>query len=62
VANDIQQQRTLGFRRVTEGPSVYFIAQFQFSEGELLTFNITATTPGAEREMALRVTQTLFNP
>lgn len=61
VANDIQQRNTLGFRRITEGESVYFIAEFQFREGDLLTFNITANAPGDQDDMPLRVSQTLFN-
>ncbi|MDY6798797.1 MAG: DUF4426 domain-containing protein [Pseudomonadota bacterium] len=61
VSNDIQQIRQLGFRRVTEGEAVYFIAQYQYSSGKMMTFNITARPTGADKELALRFSHTLFN-
>lgn len=61
VSNDIQQVRQLGFRRITEGDAVYFIAQYQYSSGELMTFNITARPTGSEDELSLRFSHTLFN-
>lgn len=61
VFNDLQQSSYLGFRRVTEGDVVYYLAQFQYSNGELLTFQITANPQGSDRELPIRVTQTLFD-
>lgn len=61
VFNDIQQSSFLGFRRVTEGEAVYFLAQFQYSSGELLTFQITARPRGEDLELPIRVTQTLYD-
>lgn len=61
VSNDIQQVRQLGFRRVTEGEAVYFIAQYQYSSGKMMTFNITARPSGTSKELALRFSHTLFN-
>ncbi|ROT94740.1 DUF4426 domain-containing protein [Marinobacter sp. R17] len=61
VVNDIQQRRILGFRRISEGDAVYYIAQFPFSEGELLTFELQANAPGAPGNMPVRVAQTLMN-
>ena len=61
VMNDIRQSRFLGFRRISEGESVYYIAEFQFSEGELLTFQLEANVPGANDPMPVRVAQTLVN-
>jgi hypothetical protein len=61
VSNDIQQIRQLGFRRISEGDAVYFIAQYQYSSGELMTFNITARPTGSDKELALRFSHTLFN-
>lgn len=61
VVNDIQQRRSLGFRRISEGKAVYYIAEFPFSEGELLTFELEASVPGAPNSMPLRVAQTLLN-
>lgn len=61
VNNDIQQVRQLGFRRISEGDAVYFIAQYQYGTGELMTFNITARPTGINKELALRFSHTLFN-
>lgn len=61
VMNDIRQSRFLGFRRVSEGEAVYYIAEFQFSDGELLTFQLEANVPGANDPMPVRVAQTLVN-
>lgn len=61
VMNDIRQSRFLGFRRISEGDAVYYIAEFQFSDGELLTFQLEANAPGAKSTMPVRVAQTLVN-
>ena len=61
VNNDIQQVRQLGFRRISEGDAVYFIAQYQYGTGELMTFNITARPTVTNKELALRFSHTLFN-
>lgn len=61
VINDIQQNRFLAFRRIDEGDAVYFIAQFQYIDGELLTFEIKANAPGAKQGMPIRVAQSLVN-
>lgn len=61
VSNDIQQVKFLAFRRIQEGDSVYFIAQYQYSSGELLTFNITARPTGHSQELPVRFAHTLFN-
>ncbi|MGP4842864.1 DUF4426 domain-containing protein [Marinobacter sp. 1Y8] len=61
VINDIQQNRFLAFRRIDEGDAVYFIAQFQYINGELLTFELKANAPGASQGMPVRVAQSLVN-
>ncbi|MGQ7272700.1 DUF4426 domain-containing protein [Marinobacter sp. V034] len=61
VINDIQQNRFLAFRRIDEGDAVYFIAQFQYINGELLTFELKANAPGARQGMPVRVAQSLVN-
>ncbi len=61
VNNDIQQVRFLAFRRIQEGDAVYFIAQYQYSSGELMTFNITTRPVGAQRDLPVRFAHTLFN-
>ncbi|MBE0484701.1 DUF4426 domain-containing protein [Marinobacter sp.] len=61
VANDIQQVNFLAFRRIQEGDSVYFIAQYQHRPGDLMTFNIKARPSGHNRDLQVRFSHTLFN-
>lgn len=61
LTNDIQQVRFLAFRRIQEGKSVYFIAEYQYTSGELLTFNITARPTGHPQDLPVRFTHALFN-
>lgn len=61
VLNDIRQATFLGFRRIQEGDAVYFIAQYQYRPGELMTFQITARPSGHDQDLPLRFSQTLFN-
>jgi len=61
MTNDIQQQQMLSFQQVTEGKSVYYLAQVQFSQGEVLTFDVTAYPQGHRNPLKLRFTQTFYN-
>ncbi|MEE3168839.1 MAG: DUF4426 domain-containing protein [Pseudomonadota bacterium] len=61
VSNDVQQVNFLAFRRIQEGESVYFIAEYQYSSGELMTFNITARPTGYQEDLAVRFAHTLFS-
>lgn len=61
VANDIQQVSFLGFRRIQEGEAVYFIAEYQYRSGELMTFNITTRPTGYTRDLKVRFAHTLFS-
>lgn len=61
VYNDVQQSSYMGFRRVQEGKDMYYLAQFQYANGEMLTFQITVRPQGTDLELPIRVTQTLFN-
>lgn len=61
VSNDIQQVKFLAFRRIKEGDSVYFIAQYQYASAELMTFNITARPVGHGKDLQVRFAHTLFN-
>lgn len=60
VTNDIQQVKFLAFRRIQEGDSVYFIAQYQYASGELMTFNVTARATGQGQDLPVRFAHTLF--
>lgn len=59
--NDVQQQRPLSFRRITEGQAIYYIAEFQFVQSELLTFQVTAYPDGGSAPLKLRFTQNFYN-
>jgi len=59
--NDIQQQQFLSNKQIIEGSSIYYIAQFQFSESELLTFNITIYGEGSTKPMSIRFSQNFYN-
>lgn len=61
VLNDIQQPRFLAFRRIQEGDAVYFISEFQYRSGELLTFHVTARPTGASEDLPIRFAHTLYN-
>jgi hypothetical protein len=61
ASNDIQQVKFLAFRRIQEGDSVYFIAQYQYASGELMTFNVTARPTGHREELPVRFVHTLFS-
>jgi len=61
VSNDIQQVNFLAFRRIQEGDAVYFIAQYQYQSGDLMTFNVTARPSGHQEDLPIRFSHTLFN-
>ncbi|TKV69485.1 DUF4426 domain-containing protein [Marinobacter panjinensis] len=61
VLNDVQQVKFLGFRRIQEGNAVYFIAEYQYSNAELMTFHITARPTGSTEDLPIRFAHTLFN-
>lgn len=61
VLNDIQQSRFLAFRRIQEGDAVYFISEFQYRSGEMLTFKVTARPSGHPTDLPIRFAHTLYN-
>ncbi len=61
MLNDIQQPRFLAFRRIQEGEAVYFISEFQYRSGELLTFHVTARPTGGADDLPIRFAHTLYN-
>jgi len=61
MSNDIQQQQFLSFQQVVEGTAIYYIAQHQFRESELLTFDVTVYAEGSIKPMKLRFTQNFYN-
>lgn len=61
VLNEIRQSTFLAFRRIQEGDSVYFISQYQYRPGEVMTFQLTARPSGHDRDLPVRFSHTLFN-
>ncbi|SFR82790.1 protein of unknown function [Marinobacter daqiaonensis] len=59
--NSLQQPTYLAFRRVQEGDDVYFLAQYQYSAGETMVFEITARPTGHNQDLNVRFSQELFN-
>jgi hypothetical protein len=51
---DLFQNQFLEFREIREGRAIYYIADFEFSDGELRFFNITLLPEGAERSKQLK--------
>ncbi|TIH10141.1 DUF4426 domain-containing protein [Pseudomonas leptonychotis] len=44
VKDLVGRSHPLSFKRVTEGAAIYYLAQFPFTQQEMLRFNITVTT------------------
>lgn len=61
VINDIRQERPLNFRQVEEGKAVYYLAQFQFGQGEQLEYRAEIRPRGHDRTYPIRFSQSLFN-
>lgn len=61
VRNQAQQLQNLTFRRVREGDAIYYLAQFQYREGELMTFRVNASPYGEGDDMPVRFSQELFS-
>jgi hypothetical protein len=51
---DLFQNQFLEFREIREGSAIYYIADFEFSDGELRFFTINLLPEGAERSKQLK--------
>jgi hypothetical protein len=51
---DLFQNQFLEFREIREESAIYYIADFEFSDGELRFFNISLLPEGAERSRQLK--------
>ncbi|ABC33006.1 conserved hypothetical protein [Hahella chejuensis KCTC 2396] len=60
VNNPVQQSRSLDFRRINEGDALYQIAQFWYSQGEVLTFQLEIQADPNQGPFSLRFHQELF--
>jgi len=61
MSNEIQQQQFLSFQQVVEGQAIYYLAQIQFRQGEILTFDATVYPEGSVKPLKLRFTQNFYN-
>ncbi len=59
--NDIQQQQNLAVKQVVEQPAIYYLAQVQYREGEILTFDLTVYPEGIVDPLKLRFSHTFYN-
>lgn len=59
--NLLTQKTSLKFSEVTEGSAVYYLADFKFSDEELLRFAIDVKPWGSSRSETLRFEQTFYN-
>ena len=61
MKNDLQQPQFLSSQQVVEGKSIYYLAQLQYKEGELLTFDMTIYPEGRTEAMQFRFSQNFYN-
>ncbi len=59
--NLLTQKTRLKFSEVTEGSAIYYLADFKFSDEELLKFAIDVKPQGSSRSETLRFEQTFYN-
>ncbi|OZG74764.1 hypothetical protein BTA51_04420 [Hahella sp. CCB-MM4] len=60
VRNMVQQQRELEFSRISEGSAVYQIAQFWYSEGENMVFELEVQADPEQGPFSLRFSQAIY--
>ncbi|MFK0570799.1 DUF4426 domain-containing protein [Endozoicomonas sp.] len=58
--NLLTQQTRLKFSEVKEGSAIYYLADFKFSDEELLKFAIDVKPQGSSRSKSLRFEQTFY--
>lgn len=61
ITNNVQQQQRLSFRQVREGDAIYYLAQFQYRDGELVVFNLNVSPHGEGQNLPVRFSRELFN-
>jgi len=50
IRNLIGQSRELEFRRISEGPSVYYISTFRFDDGDMYNFDLDIVPNNAKQK------------
>ncbi len=61
MTNKAQQQQGLSFKRVREGDAIYYLAQFQYRDGEMLIFDLEVSPYDSEQTLPLRFSSELFH-
>ncbi|KAA8981220.1 DUF4426 domain-containing protein [Halospina sp. K52047b] len=59
--NEARQTKELSFRRVQEGDAVYYLAQFQYRQGELLIFELEPAPYGDSTTLPVRFSRELYD-
>lgn len=58
--NNLSQMRELKFKKITEGAAIYYIATFNFTDKEQLTFNLYIVPKGETQNTKLSFSQQFF--
>ena len=58
--NLMTQVKRLNFKEVKEGDAVYYLADFKFSDEELLKFTVDVTPAGSQRAETVKFEQTFY--
>lgn len=60
IKNPLQQQRPLEFTRMNEGKHLYQVANFWYSQGEMMTFALEVLADPNAAPFALKFSQALY--
>jgi Domain of unknown function (DUF4426) len=61
MSNELRQTQFLTIQQVIERPAIYYLAQLQYREGEILTFDATIYPAGGMEPLKLRFTQNFYH-
>jgi hypothetical protein len=61
MKNDPQQAQFLSSQQVVEGKAIYYLAQLQYKQGELLTFDVSIYPEGRTKAMQFRFSQNFYH-
>ena len=61
VINNVRQESLLSFRRHQEGSTVYYLAPFNFRDGELLIFQFDVIPQGSDQRIPIRFSREIHN-
>lgn len=61
MKNDLQQAQFLSSQQVVEGKAIYYLAQLQYKEGDLLIFDTTIYPEGRIEAIQFRFSQNFYH-